>query len=296
MSGPLLEGRVSPAEMARVRAFSRHYCALHGGTHADAFRALVHLGLDAFARPRLHDERWCDLHDRLTHIEALVDALGRAVSANPALAAWLLAQAPATRSTPSAESLADALDGLLAADWDDRCRALGVPRARPHVTRPTTSATGASDTRRDLPPLPRRTLVATTVRLSPEDFQRACSYALRVELGRQAALARLVQRGLDAADAEAQLDDVARLLVSARRIEAQLEAIGPLATSPASVVVHLWRTLTGRTEEWEWRVLREVFEVAEMTWRSLQSGPPQPTPGRLRVDPGDDEEGVGWPL
>ncbi len=295
MSRPLLEGRVSSAEMARVRAFSRDYYALHGGTQSDAFRALLRLGLDVFARPRLHDERWCELHDRLTRIETLVDALGRAVSANPALAAWLLAQAPATASAPSAEAIGDALEALCAADWDDRCHVLGVPRARRDVTRPTTPAARTSDTRRDVPPMPRRTLVATTVRLSPEHFQRACSYAARAELGRQAALVDLVQRGLDMTDAEAQVDDIARLLVSSRRIEAQLDAIGPLATAPASVVVHLWRRLTGRSEQWEWTVVREVFDAAERAWRALQSGPPQPAPGRLQVDPSDEEEGVGWP-
>jgi hypothetical protein len=295
VSRPLLEGRITPAEMTRVRAFSRDWCALHGGTSSDAFRALLRLGLDAFARPRLHDARWCELHDRLSRLETLTDALGRAVSATPALAAWLLAQAPATTSAPSAEALGDAIEALCAADWDDRCRALGVPRARPGVVRPTTAPVDAPHTNPDVPPLPRRTLVATTVRLSPEDFERACAYAMRAELGRQAALADLVQRGLDATDSEAQLDDIARLLVSARRIEAQLDAIGPLATSPGSVVVHLWRTLTGRPEEWEWTVLREVFDIAEMSWRALQDGPPQPAPGRLQVDPIDAEEGDGWP-
>jgi hypothetical protein len=295
MPAPRLEGRVTPSELARVQAFSRAWRALHGGTASDAFRALLRLGLDAAARPGMHDERWCDLDDRLVQIEARLDALGRAVAANPALTAWLLAQAPAQASAPTAEALGDAIEALCQADWDDHCRALGVPRARPWVKRPTSPPLGLPDPDPDAPPLPRQHLVATTVRLSPEHFERAVAYATRVDLGRQAALAELVQRGLDAADSEAQLDDIARLLVSSRRIEAQLDAIGPLAASPASVVIHLWRQLTGRPEEWEWAVLREVYDIAEMTWRALQNGPPQPVPGRLRVDPIDEEEDDGWP-
>ncbi len=295
MSDPLLEGRISPSDMARFQAFSRGWQALHGGTPGDAFRAFVRLGLDAASRPHLEDPRWCEFHDRLQEIERLVDTLGRAVSANPALAAWLISQAPVTADAPTPQAIGDAIEALCAADWDDRCRALGVPRARPWVKRPTTPPIDIPEADPDAPPIPRDHLIATTVRLAPQDFERVCAYASRFAARRQSALVELVQRGLDATDADAQLDDIARLLVSSRRIEAQLDAIGPLATSPGSVVLHLWRRLTGRSEEWEWTVLRELFDVAEMSWRALQEGPPQPAPGCLLVDPINEEEGDGWP-
>ena len=110
MSDPLLEGRISPSDMARFQAFSRGWQALHGGTPGDAFRAFVRLGLDAASRPHLEDPRWCEFHDRLQEIERLVDTLGRAVSANPALAAWLISQAPMTADAPTPQAIGDAIE------------------------------------------------------------------------------------------------------------------------------------------------------------------------------------------
>jgi hypothetical protein len=294
MAQPRLEGRVSPDEMARVRAFSSAWRAAHGGTDADAFRALVRLGLDAAARPCSHDARWFEIEDRLERIEVLLDALGRAVSAMPSLAAWLLANAPATQfDAPSAEAMAEALEELLALDWDERCRRHGVPRPRAPLLR-------SEPVVFDVPPsreanAPGLRLKGTTVRLSPGDWERVAAHVARTQLTQQAALVGLIRSGLDAAEIETVRDDLARLLGRAHRIESQLDAIGPLATSGASVVVHLWRHLTGRPEEWEQVVLREAFAVAEATWHGLQEGPPQPVPGKLLLDPIDESEGDGWP-
>jgi hypothetical protein len=294
MRQPRVEGRVSSGELARVRAFSSAWRAFHGGSNADAFRALICRGLDAAARGSAEDERWYDLEDRVERIEVRLDALGRAVSATPALAAWLLANAPSTdASAPSAEELAEGLEELLAADWDERRQRLGLPcpgrrqaRAeRPALGVPAAPSKGAT---------PRR-LRAVTVRLAPGDFARAAAHALRGARNQQAALVELVRRGLDAVECETRRDDLARLLARAERIERLLDAIGPLATSPASVVIHLWRHLTGRTEEWERVLLHEVTVVAEASWHALQEGPPQPVPGRLALDPSDETEGDGWP-
>lgn len=290
---PRLEGRVSAADLARVQAFARAWRSFHRGRDADAFRALVRLGLDAAARPAAHDERWHELHDRLERVETLLDALGRAASATPALVAWLVAQAPGSgEARLSAEALAATLEALLEADWDERCRARGLPRAHVGVRRVRRPVLGMPEAPG---PGSARRLVATTVRLSARDFERAAAYGVRGELGRQAALAELVQRGLDVAEAQAAHDDIAALLDSARRIEQQLDAIGALATSPAAVAVHLWRRAAGLSEEWERMVLGEVEAVAEATWHSLQAGPPRPVPGRLVLEPGHESEGDGWP-
>lgn len=289
---PFIGVRVPPREHARVERFARASRGLPAGGRSSAVRALLALGLDAAARPAWRDERWCDLHDALARIDALLDALGRAVSANPALLAWLLGQIPDGRQAPSADALAQSLEALLEADWDERCRLRGVPRARPVPQ----AARALRETPRDAAaPQQRRRLVATTVRLSERDVQRVLAYATRVDLGRQAALAQLVQRGLDATDADAARDDVDRLLDSARRIELRLDLIGALTTSPASVVLHLWRHLTGRTEEWERVLLHEVQAVAEATWHALRSAAAQPLPGSLALDPSDETEGDGWP-
>lgn len=294
MRQPRVEGRVSCDELARVRAFSSAWRAFHGGSNADAFRALICRGLDAAARSSADDERWYDLEDRVERIEALLDALGRAVSATPALAAWLLANAPSTdASAPSAEELAEGLEELLAADWNERRHRLGLPRPRPRSPRPARPAL-------DIPPAPskaasRTRLRAVTVRLAPRDFERTAAYAMRGARNRQAALVDLVRRGLDASECETRRDDLARLLDRAERIERLLDVIGPLATSPAAVVVHLWRHLTGRPEEWERVLLHEVAVVAEATWHALQEGLPQAAPGRLALDPIDETEGDGWP-
>jgi hypothetical protein len=294
MTGRLLEGRVTAEDMARVQAFTRAWRAFHRGTAADAFRALVRLGLDAAARPGDEDTRAYDLEDRLTRIEALLDALGRAVSATPALAAWLLANAPVTQAeAPAAEVLAEALEELLAADWDERRREHGLPRPRSIERRAPRPALDVPAPRQ--PSVARGRLRATTLRLSPRDFDRAAAHALRSTQARQAALVELLRRGLDAAECEARRDDLARLLDRADRIERLLDAIGPLATSPASVIIHLWRHLTGRPEEWERVLLHEVSVVAEATWHALQSGPAQPVPGKLRLDPTNEAEGDGWP-
>ncbi len=134
-----------------------------------------------------------------------------------------------------------------------------------------------------------------TVRLAQRDVERVTAHALRGARSQQATLVDLVQRGLDASECEVRRDDLARLLDRAERVERLLDAIGALATSPASVVIHLWRHLTGRSEEWERVLLHEVCVVAEATWRALQEGPPQPLPGRLALDPSDETEGDGWP-
>jgi hypothetical protein len=293
MRQPRIEGRVTAEDMARVRAFSSAWRAFHGGTDADAFRALLRLGLDSAGRPHVHDARLADIEDRLQRIEVALDALGRAVSGTPALVTWLLANVPAPApDAPSADALADALETLLECDWDERCRLHGVPRPRP--TRETPAAPlGTAAPVPDSPAGSR--LRATTVRLSPRDFDRAAAHAVRLGLGRQAALVDLVQRGLDSAEATAARDTLARLLDRARRIERQLDLIGPLATSPASVAIHLFRHIAGRNDEWERVLLHEVRTVAEATWRGLHQGPPQPVPGRLALDPIDDTEGDGWP-
>ncbi len=294
MRQPRVEGRVTSDELARVRAFSSAWRAFHGGSNADAFRALIRLGLTAAAHGGDLDERWYDVEDRIERIEVLLDALGRAVSATPALAAWLLAHAPSTDAAgPSAEELADGLEELLAADWDERRQRLGLPRAGPRPARVERPAL-------DLPAAPSKSVVrprlrAVTVRLGQRDVERVTAHALRGARSQQATLVDLVQRGLDAAECELRRDDLARLLDRANRLERLLDVIGPLATSPASVVIHLWRHLTGRSEEWERVLLHEVSVVAEATWRALQEGPPQPLPGRLALDPSDETEGDGWP-
>lgn len=294
MRQPRVEGRVTVEDAARVRAFASAWRAFHGGTPADAFRALLRLGLDAAARSAVQDARLADLDDRLARIETLLDALGRAVSATPALVGWLLANVPAPVSdAPSAEALADTLETLLECDWAERCRAHGLPRPRTVPTPAAAPAFGVGAPALAVPASPR--LRATTLRLAPRDFERAAAHAVRAGLGRQAALVDLVQRGLDAAEAQGSRDALERLLDRARRIERQLDLIGPLATSPASVAVHLFGRLAGRSEEWERVLLDEVRTVAAATWRGLQHGPPQPVPGKLALDPSDEEENDGWP-
>jgi hypothetical protein len=207
---------------------------------------------------------------------------------------WLLANTPAPApDAPSAEALADTLETLLECDWDERCRAQGLPRPRTVPVPAAAPAFGVGAPALAPPRSPR--LRATTLRLAPGDFERAAAHAVRAGLGRQATLVDLLQRGLEAVEAQGSRDALERLLERVRRIERQLDLIGPLATSPASVAVHLFRRITGRSEEWERVLLDEVRTVADATWRGLQHGPPQPVPGKLALDPSDEEENDGWP-
>ncbi len=103
------------------------------------------------------------------------------------------------------------------------------------------------------------------------------------------ALRRLVEMGIDVAEAETWRDDIDRLLDSAKRIGVQLDEIGALATGPASAIVHLWRREKGLPGEWEHAVVTEVGEVAEAAWMNLLAGPPMAAPAALLCDKEEDE-------
>ncbi len=278
-----VETRVDAADAARIDAFLR---AANGGstrTPSDAIRTLLRLGLDAAAQPRLFDERWLDLEERLARIERTLDALGRCVAANPAFAAWLLGQTRHGRDEAARERLAEAVELLVQADWDERCRARGIPRPR-YVRRPRWQPVGEPATKPS--PMVRRAML----RLPEAFWERVLAVALRMDQPPLVALRHLVEMGIHVAEAEHWRDDIDRLLESSRRIEIQLDEIGALATAPAAVLVHLWRRERGFTDEWEQVVLNELTEVAHATWMNIQAGPPEPAPPALLGDDEDDED------
>lgn len=282
MPARLVETRVDGAESARIDAFMRAWNGPSKRSESEAIRALLRLGLEAAAQPRLFDERWLDIEERLARIEQLLDALGRCVAANPALTAWLLGQVGHDRGEAARERLAEGLELLIQADWDQRCRARGIPRPR-HVPRPRRHAIGQ-------PAATRGHKVYRMMLRLPESFrERVQAFAVRRDQPPLVALRRLVEIGIHVAEAEGWRDDIDRLLDSAKRIEVQLDEIGALATGPASVSVHLWRREKGLPEEWEQAVVTEVGEVAEATWMNLLTGPPQPAPAALVGDEDDDE-------
>lgn len=285
MASRRVEARVDATEAARIDTFIRASNGAAKRTESDAIRALIRLGLDAAARPERFDDRWLDLNERLDRIERLLDVLGRCVAANPALVGWMLAQGR-ERGEKARERLAENVELLIQADWDERCRARGIPHPR-HLRRPRRQAVGTAVEDRD------HRLYRMSVRL-PESYRRRVQ-ALAVRTGERPsiALCHLVEMGIRMAEAESWHDDIDRLLTSARRIEVQLDEIGALATGPASVVVHLWRREKGLPDEWEQVVLNEVVEVAEATWMNLQKGPPQPAPAELVTGWDDEADGAG---
>lgn len=282
MRARLMETRVDAADSARIDAFIRAWKGPSKRSESEAVRALLRLGLEAAAQPRLFDERWLDIEERLTRIEQLLDALGRCVAANPALTAWLLGQVGHDRGEAARERLAESIELLIQADWDERCRARGIPRPR-HVPRPRRQPVGQ-------PASTRANKVYRMMLRLPESFrERVQAFAVRQDQPPLVALRRLVEIGIHVAEAESWRDDIDRLLDSAKRIEVQLDEIGALASGPASVSVHLWRREKGLPDEWEHAVVTEVGEVAEATWMNLLAGPPPPAPAELVGDEDDDE-------
>ncbi len=278
-----VEARVDAADAARIDAFARASNGSSTRTPSDAIRALLRLGLDAAAQPRLFDERWLDLEERLARIERVLDALGLCVAANPALAAWLLGQTRHGRDEAARERLAEAIDLLVQADWDERCRARGIPRPR-YVRRPRRQPIGEAAAK------PSRKVRRAMLRLPETSWERVLALALRMDQPPLVALRHLVEMGIHVAEAERWRDDIDRLLESSRRIEVQLDEIGALATAPAAVVVHLWRREKGFTDEWEQVVLNELTEAAHATWMNIQAGPPEPAPDAPLNDSEDDED------
>ena len=277
-----VEARVDATEAARIDAFIRATNGASNRAQSDAIRALLRLGLDAAAQPRLFDERWLDLEERLARIEQLLGALGRCVSANPALTAWLLGQADHERSEAARESLAESVELLIQADWDERCRARRIPRPR-HVPKPRRQPIGQ-------PTSTRAPKVYRVMLRLPESYrERVQALAVRLDQPPLVALRRLVEIGIHVAEAETWRDDIDRLLDSAKRIEVQLDEIGALATGPASVIVHLWRREKGLPDECEHAVVTEVGEVAEAAWMNLLAGPPMAAPAALVGDEEDNE-------
>ena len=276
-----VETRVDAAESARIDAFTRAWNGPLRRSESEAIRALLRLGLEAAAHPRLFDERWLDIEERLARIEQLLDALGRCVAANPALTAWLLGQVGHERGEAARERLAEGLELLIQADWDQRCRARGIPRPR-HVPKARRQPIGQPASTRG------HKVYRMMLRL-PESFrERVQAFAVRQDQPPLVALRRLVEIGIHVAEAESWRDDIDRLLDSAKRIEVQLDEIGALASGPASVSVHLWRREKGLPDEWEHAVVTEVGEVAEATWMNLLAGPPPPAPAELVGDEDDE--------
>jgi hypothetical protein len=276
------EARVDESDSARIDTFIRTWNGGSKRSASDAIRALIRLGLDAAARPSTFDERWLDLNERLARMELLLDGLGRCVAANPALAAWMLAQGN-ERGEAARERLAQSIEVLIQADWDERCRARGIPRPR-HVPRSRRQPIGTpigTPTRRDL--------YRMTLRLPTTYRERVHALAIRMDQPPLVALRRLVEIGIHVTEAETWHDEIDKLLDSARRIEVQLDEIGALATGTGLVTVHLWRRHKGLSDEWEQAVVNEVTEVAEGAWMNMLAGPPPPAPQSLLSDEDDDE-------
>jgi hypothetical protein len=271
MNWPFVGAKVPPDMHARMQRFIQAWCAMHGADRSAAVRRLLELGLDSAARPAHHDERWLDLLERLERIETLLDALGVAVSALPALVTWLHAMSSPYRDPQGDAALAARLDALFAADWDQRCRTRGIPR--PRYVKVARRAPIGEAARQQV----RRTR-KTTVRLTPELCDRVLAVAQRDELPWQVALCRVLEFGLRHADGEHDADNTRRLLDSARRIEVQLDEIGALATGAPSISAHLWRRANNLSDQDEADLLAEVQAVALATWAHLLSGAPQAAP------------------
>ncbi len=276
MSWPFVGTKVPPDLHARLQRFARAWCAMHGGDRSAALRALLALGLDTAARPAHYDERWLDLQERVERVETLLDALGVAVSALPALVTWLHATSSPHRVRQADAALAERLDALFAADWDQRCRTRGIPRPR------HTKALRRPPLGEPSRPYVRRTK-KTTVRLTNDLYDRVLAVAVADDIPWQVALCRLLDIGVRHVDAVRDADDLRRLLESSRRIEVQLDEIGALATGAPSISVHLWRRVNKLTDQDEADLLAEVHAVAVATWAQLLGGPPQ------AAAPEDDE-------
>jgi hypothetical protein len=268
MSRPFVGLRLPADEHARVEAFLRAWRGLHGGSRTAALRALLRFGLDTAARPQMHDERWLDLEEQLARMDALIDALGVAVSAIPALVAWLQQQAAPDLDDDERAALGEHLELLIQGDWDDRCRRRGIPRPRP-ARRPRRPALGSPQ------PTPTTRPWQTTVRLPLDMRERVVGLALREQTSARAALQRALRVGLDVLEGMACEPPLERLLEATRRIQVQLDEIGSLATGGPSVAVHLWRRLTDAPDELEAAILAEMNTVAMATWAQILAGPPQ---------------------
>ena len=264
-----VQARVPPRDHARVEHYVAVWRALHPGDRSAAVRALLALGLDAAARPATYDERWLDVTERLGRIEALLDALGVAVSAIPALVGFLQHQADPCLEDDARAALADNLELLFQADWDHRCRTRGIPRPR-FTKLPRTAPIGRPG--REAAKRPWK----TTVRLAREVRERIVAVALREQISAQAALRFALDLGLRALESEAHHDALARLSEATKRIEIQLDEIGALATGGPAVAAHLWRRARRLGDEDEARLLAELESVAVATWAQLLAGPPQP--------------------
>ncbi len=282
MASRRVEARVDASDATRIDAFVRASKVDSARSPSAAIRTLLRLGLDAATRAPLFDPRWLDLEERLARIEGLLDALGRCVSANPAFAAWFLSQGAHERDEAARERLAEAMELLVEADWDERCRARGIPRPR-YVRRPRRQPVTEPTVGRS------RRVRRATLRLSETYWDRVLALAIRTGEPPLVALRHLVEMGIRVAEAESWRDEIDRLLDAARRIEVQLDEIGALATGPAAVVVHLWRREKGFPDEWEQVVLNELGEAAEAAWLNLLAGPPPAAPAALLGDQEEDE-------
>lgn len=269
MRRPFVGLRLPHEEHARVEAFVRAWRGLHRGTRTAALRTLLRFGLDTAARPQMHDERWLDLDEQLARMATLIDALGVAVSAIPALVAWLQQQSAPDLDDAERTAIGEHLEVLIQGDWDDRCRRRGIPRPR-HVRRPRRRAIGGAR------PTPTTRPWQTTVRLPLDARERVTGVALREHTSARVALQRALLIGLDVLEGAAYEQPLERLLEATRRIQVQLDEIGALATGGPSVAVHLWRRLTDAPDELETAILAEMNTVAVATWAQVLAGPPQP--------------------
>lgn len=289
----IIETRLPSRDHALVERFIAAWRSLHPGDRSAALRALLRLGLDAAARPQNYDDRWLDVSERLARAEALLDALGVAVSALPALVTFLHAHAASALDEHARGVLAERLELLFEADWDQRCRSRGIPRPR-FTKLPRRAPLGGTQPVRD----PARRSWKTTVRLSPEMRERIVAAALRDETTSQAALRRALDVGLCRLEAAAHHDELERLAGAVKRIEIQLDEIGALATGGPAVAVHLWRRAHRLSDEDEATLLAEVYDVALATWAQLLAGPPQPPlpdddpDDDSKADPSPDKNGA----
>ncbi len=263
---PPIEVRVNDAESERIEGFIAAWRTLHGGDRSAALRALLQLGLDAAARPQMHDERWLDLGEHLERMSTLIDALGVSVSAMPALVAWLHQQAHPYASTEQRAALADRMEALMHLDWDERCRRRGIPRPR-YTRTPRTRPIGEPSTRTAARPW------RTTVRLPAELRERVLGVAARERNSAHAALLRALTVGLDVLEGAAYGRPMERLLDATRRIQVQLDEIGALAGGGPAVAAHLWRRLNHRSERAEAALIAEMWHIARATWAHLLSDP-----------------------
>lgn len=269
MRWPFVGIKIPPRDHALLERFVAAWRSLHPGDRSAALRALMRLGLDAASRPQNYDDRWLDVSERLSRAEALLDALGVAVSAIPALVTFLHSHADSGLDERARVVLAERLELLFEADWDHRCRTRGIPR--PRFAKLPRRAPLGKPTRE-----PARRAWKTTVRLSNETRERVVAAALRDEITSQAALRRALDFGLRQLEVAAHHDELQRLVDAVKRIEIQLDEIGALATGGPAVAVHLWRRAKRLSDEDEATLLAEVYDVAVATWAQLLAGPPQP--------------------